>query len=176
MRRTVVGAIAVITVGSVFTLTGLGIVNASSLLPYDPPGAAATSAPTSEATTLQNLHDALAAQWNAKDVAGMRATQSSLAAELATLPAPVRGNTLTSSDAATTTSTTQQQNTELGQELTALQAPHGKSASDLAPPDLSSLGSLISSLLAGLLALISGLLGSLPIPLSSLPVTPPPAG
>jgi hypothetical protein len=177
MRRTVIGAVAVIAATSVFTLGGLGFASAASMLPGTPPGAAAGFSPTSEATSLRNLHDTLETQWNAKDTTGMQATQSALATELAKLQTPQghAGLAAMSPKAAAEATRAVRQNDQLGQELAALKAGHGNSASDLPVPGLGSLTTLVQSLLATLLSIITGLLGGLPVPVPVPPVGAPAA-
>ncbi|HEX3649304.1 MAG TPA: hypothetical protein VHV49_12820 [Pseudonocardiaceae bacterium] len=175
MRRTVVGAVAVVAAASVFMLGGLGMASASAMLPNTSPGASAGFSPTSEATALRTLHDTLETQWSAKDATGMRDTQSALATELAKLQTPQgkAGLAAMSPRAASEAGQALRENDQLGQALAALQADHGKSASDLPVPGLGSLTSLIQSLLATLLSIITGLLGGLPVPVPVPPVTPP---
>lgn len=171
MRKTVVGAVAVVAATSVFMLGGLGIASASAMLPDASPGASAGFAPTSEAGALRTLHDTLESQWNAKDANGMQATQAALAAELAKLQTPQghAGPAALSPRAAGEAAQAVHQNDQLGQALAALRAGHGKSASDLPVPGLGSLTSLIQSLLATLLSIITGLLGGLPVPVPPVP-------
>jgi hypothetical protein len=173
MRRTVVGVIAVVAATSVFGLTSLGMASAATMISNNPPGATAGS-PTSEATALQSLHDSLESQWNAKDATGMQATQTALAAELLKLQTP-KGHAAMSPHEVTETNQATAQNNQLGKELAALQAAHGKSATDLPLPGLGSITTLINSLLATLLSIITGLLGGLPVPVPPLPVPVPAA-
>lgn len=175
MRRTVVGAVAVIAATSVFTLSGLGMASAASMIPSSQPGASAGFSPTSEATALRTLHDSLESQWNAKDATGMRATQSALATELAELQTPQGhgGLAAMSPKAASEASQAVRQNDQLGQELAALRTGNGKAAGDLPVPGLGSLTTLIQSLLATLLSIITGLLGGLPVPVPVPPVGAP---
>lgn len=177
MRRTVVGVIAVVTASSVFMLTGLGVASAVSMLPSTPAGATAGLSPSAEAATLKTLHDALETQWNDKNAAAMRATQASLATELAKLQVPQGAHQAMAAGTATAVSKAQHENTQLGQELARLTAAHGQSASDLPLPGLGSLMTLVQSLLATVLSLVTGLLGGLPVPVPAppLPVSTPPA-
>jgi hypothetical protein len=182
MRRTVVGVIAVVAATSVFTMTGLGQASAAAALPNSPASATSGFSPSSEAAVLKTLHDNLSDQWDARDAYGMQTTQAALAGELARLAAPA-GHAAMAPDAVTTAGRAQRENTQLGRDLAALTATHGKAASDLPVPGLGSLMTLIQSLLATLLSLITGLLGGLPVPVPpvgvpALPVgvpTPPPA-
>lgn len=174
MRKTVVGVIAVITASSVFSLVGLGVASAATLIPNDPPGATAAFSPVSEATAIRGLHDALESSWKAKDAAGMQAAQQGLATELAKLQTPQGGHNAMTADEVTTASKALTQNDQLGQQLASLDTAHGMSASDLPLPGLGSLMGLVQSLLATLLTLITGLLGGLPVP--ALPVPVPAAG
>jgi hypothetical protein len=168
----VVGVIAVVTACSVFSLVGMSTASAATALAHTPPGAAAAFSPVSEATTIKNLHDELAAAWQAKDAVAIQATQGSLATELAKLQVPQRRTAMTA-DAVTTVGKATAQNNQLGQDLAVLMATHGKSAGDLPVPGLGSLMALVQSLLATLLGLVTGLLGGLPLPgLPGLPALP----
>jgi hypothetical protein len=180
MRRTVVGVIAVATACSVFSLVGMGTASAASALANTPPGATAAFSPASEAATIRGLHDALAAAWQAKDANAMQATQAGLVTELAKLQAP-QGRMAMAADAVTTANKALAQNNELGQDLAALMAQHGKAGADLPLPGLGSLMNLVQSLLGTLLSLVMGLLGGLPLPgglpgVPALPVGTPPVG
>jgi hypothetical protein len=184
MRRTVVGVIAVVTATSVFALVGTSTASAATALASTQPGASAAFSPVAEATTVRNLHDALAAAWQKKDAVAILSTQTNLAGELAKLQTPQR-RTAMAPDAVSSVGKATAQNNELGQDLAALMAAHGKSGSDLTGGLLSSITGLITSLLTTLLSLVTGLLGGLPLPLPGgvggvvppLPVgTPPPAG
>lgn len=170
MRRTVVGVVAVVTASSVFMLTGLGLASAASMVPGTSPAATAGFSPTQEASALKTLHDALEAQWNAKDANGMHTTQQGLAVELAKLQAPQGMHQAMTPSTATAASKAAQENTQLGQDLTELAAAHGESASDLPLPGLGSLMTLIQSLLSTILSLITGLLGGLPVPVAVPPL------
>jgi hypothetical protein len=171
MRRTVVGAVAVIAAASVFTLGGLGMASAATMLPS---AASAGFSPVSEATALRTIHDTLESQWNAKDVGGMQASQSALATELAKLQSPQghAGLAAMSPKAAGEVSQAVRQNDRFGQALAALRAGNGKSANDLPVPvpGVSGLTTLIQSLLATVLSIITGLLGGLPVPPVPVPV------
>jgi hypothetical protein len=174
MRRTVVGVVAVIAATSLFTVTGLGMADAASMIP----GTRATAAgfsPTAEAGTLRTLHDSMAAEWKASDTGAMRTTQTALAAELATLRAP-QGKAAMTSGAETAASKAIRQNTRLGD---ALAAPLGDTPAAAPPaPDPGSLVALVQGLLSSLLSVVSGLLGGLPVPPPappSVPATPPAA-
>ncbi|HEX4724425.1 MAG TPA: hypothetical protein VH333_18040 [Pseudonocardiaceae bacterium] len=177
MRRTVVGVIAVVTASSVFSLVGMSTASAATALASTPPGASAAFSPVAEATTIRNLHDQLAAAWQAKDAVALQTTQTSLASELGKLQVPQRRTAMTA-DAVTTVGKATTQNDQLGQDLAALMATHGKAAGDLPLPGLGSLMTLVQSLLATLLSLVTGLLGGLPLPvgLPSLPVGAPSPG
>jgi hypothetical protein len=178
MRRTVVGVVAVVTATSLFTLTGLGMAEAASMIP-DTHATAAGFSPTAEATTLSTLHDSLASQWKARDTGAMRTTQTALAGELAKLRAP-QGKAAMTSGAETAATRATRQNTELGD---ALAAPPGDAPGDAAAaappaPDPGSLVALVQGLLSSLLSVVSGLLGGLPAPPPappSVPATPPAA-
>lgn len=179
MRRTVVGAVAVVAASSVFMLGGLGMASAASMIP-NTSAASAGFSPTSEAAALRTIHDNLESQWNAKDTNGMQASQSALAAELAKLQTPQghAGLAAMSPRAAGEVSQAVRQNDQLGQALAALRAGKGTSADDLPPvpvpvPGVGGLTSLIQSLLATVLSIITGLLGGVPVP---LPVPVPTAG
>jgi hypothetical protein len=151
-------------------LTGLGMASAASMVSGPQLAAAAGYSPTQEAAALRTLHDSLETQWNAKDAGAMHATQAGLAVELAKLQAPQGMHQAMSPNAATAAAKATQENTQLGQELAALAAAHGNSASDLPLPGLGSLTALVQSLLATLLTLITGLLGGLPVPVAVPPL------
>ncbi|HEX9338808.1 MAG TPA: hypothetical protein VF892_23115, partial [Pseudonocardiaceae bacterium] len=119
MRRTVVGVIAVVTASSVFSLVGMSTASAATALASTPPSASAAFSPVSEATTIRNLHDALAAAWQARNAVAIQSTQTSLATELGKLGVPQRRSAMTS-DAVTTVGKATAQNNELGQDLAAL--------------------------------------------------------
>jgi hypothetical protein len=160
MRRTVVGAVAVMTASSVFTLTGVGLAGAARMVPATPPGVTAATAPSTEVTTLRTLHDTLDSQWQVRDTTGMRTTQAGLATELARLPTS-QGYRAMAPDAVTEIGKAQQQNATLGDQLA---VPSGESAA-AAPPDLGGLEALIQSLLQSILSLVASLTGvSLPVP------------
>lgn len=171
MRRTVVGAVAVLTAASVFTLTGLGIASAATMLPSSPPGvSAAGTSPMAEAATLKTLHDQLDAAWQAKNPAAMQVAQAGLATELAKLAAQT-GHAAMAPGVASQVDQAQQQNNQLGKELAQFTATHGSSAADLPPlpvPLPGPLGTLINSVLALVMSLVMGLLGgglpALPVP------------
>ncbi len=165
MRRIVVGVVAVVVATSVFTLTGLGLAEAASMIP-NTHAAAAGFSPTAEAAALSTLHDSMESQWHARDAGGLRTTQAALATELAKLRAP-QGKAAMTPNAINATGEARRQNSQLGAALAALPG-HGESASDLPAPPVGSLASLVQSLLAAVLSVITGLLGGLPIP-------PPPA-
>ena len=188
MRRTVVGVIAVVTASSVFALVGTSTASAATALASAmQPGASAAFSPVVEATAVKNLHDALAAEWKAKDAVALQSTSASLATELTKLRAPQRRAAM-APDAVTTVGKATQQNDEFGQALATIIAAHGKSAHDGLPGLglLNSVTSLLTSLLSTLLSLITSLLGGLPgvggggglpIGLPPLPIgTPPPPG
>ena len=188
MRRTVVGVIAVVTASSVFALVGTSTASAATALASAmQPGASAAFSPIAEATAIRNLHDALAAEWKAKDAVALQSTSASLATELTKLRAPQRRAAM-APDAVTTVGKATQQNDEFGQALATIIAAHGKSAHDGLPGLglLNSVTSLLTSLLSTLLSLITSLLGGLPgvggggglpIGLPPLPIgTPPPSG
>jgi hypothetical protein len=171
MRRIVVGVIAVVTAGSVFSLAGLGIASAA-MAPQTPPGASAAFSTQDQAVAIRTLHDNLESAWKANDAKGMRSASAQLASELATLRSP-KAHAAMSADAVNLVQTATDQNNRLSAQLDAL---HGKSAGDLPVPGLGSLTSLISSLLQTLLSLLTGLLGGLPLPVPPLPVGVPPVG
>lgn len=175
MRRTVVGVVAVVAATSVFTMTGLGVASAAEALPSNAAIAAAGYSPAAEAATLRTLHDDLAAHWNARDAAGMQATQTALATELAKLQTPA-GHAAMAAGAAGMAARAQQENNQLGRDLAALTACHGVAPADLPVPvpGLGGLAGLVSALLALVLGIVTGLLGGLPVPVP--PVGVPPVG
>lgn len=177
MRRTMVGVIAVVTASSLFGLVGMGTASAATALANTPPGASASFSPVAEASTFKALHDQLDAAWQARDAVAIQNTQHSLATELAKLAVPAHRTAMTA-DTVTTVGKATSENNQLGQELAALMATHGKAGSDLPVPGLGSLMSLVQSLLATILSLVTGLLGGLPlpVPLPPLPVGAPPPG
>jgi hypothetical protein len=125
MRRTVVGAIAVIAAASVITLTGLQTASAAEVLPLPNNQAAASGfSPSYEASTLQTLHDALQSQWQSNDTAGMQTTQRALAAELASLQESL-GSAAMAPGAMVAPGQAQQDNAKLGQALNTRQGMHG---------------------------------------------------
>ncbi len=188
MKRTVVGAIAVVTVAAVATMTGFGLASAASALP-----AVSAPAPTSanaqflqnQAGVVQVLHDQLKAAALNGDVAGTQDAVNQITAELAKLATP-QGRSGMSATASSTLDKATGLNNDVAQALKQIEAgktptpaPTTRSASpqDILPPlpgPLGAIGDLLNSLLTTLLSLITGLLGGLPLPVP-LPVPVPAA-
>ena len=144
MRRIVIGFLAVITAGSVLIMTGTGAASAATMT-------------STNAATLQSLHDKMASQWQAGDMAGLSATQSDLAGELATLRTPT-GHAAMAPGRVDTLTETRQRNDDVGDWLATMAAPTAT------PPDLSGLEAAIQNLLSTLMALVQSLLGAVPAP------------
>jgi hypothetical protein len=159
----VVGVLAVITVGSVFAMAGTGAASAGAR-------ATTTIMAADPAATLQSLHDTLAAQWQARDVPGMRTTQTDLTAELATLRTPA-GHAAMAPDAITTLTRAEQSNDDVGGLLAAVAPARSDTAAAPTPPDTSGLAAAIQSLLSAILALVQNLLGSVPSTSASPPTS-----
>ncbi|HJP79948.1 MAG TPA: hypothetical protein VJ914_37090 [Pseudonocardiaceae bacterium] len=190
MKRTVVGAIAVVTVAAVATMTGFGLASAASALPASP----ATAPVSSNAQYLQNqagvvqvLHDQLKAAALNGDVAGTQDAVNKITAELGTLSSP-QGRAAMSAGASSTVDKATDLNNQVAQALKQIESgktpvsTQAATPGDLLPPlpgPLGAIGALLNSLLNTLLSLITGLLGSLPVPVPlppvpSLPVPVPP--
>ncbi|HWE91357.1 MAG TPA: hypothetical protein VG317_17990 [Pseudonocardiaceae bacterium] len=160
MRKTVVGAIAVVTATSVISMAGVGLANAASMLQ---PSAGSTESavafsPGAEAQNVQVLHDQLKTTFNQKDVSAVLTTVDQLSAELTKLRSPA-AHTALSPSASTLSTKAQRQDIELKTQLDA-------GIADAVPATglLDAVTGLISSLLTTLLSLISSLLGGLPVP------------
>lgn len=190
MKRTVVGAIAVVTVAAVATMTGFGLASAASALPASP----ATAPVSSNAQYLQNqagvvqvLHDQLKAAALNGDVAGAQDAVNKITAELGTLSSP-QGRAALSAGASSTVDKATDLNNQVAQALKQIESGKTPVSTQAATPDdllpplpgpLGAIGALLNSLLNTLLSLITGLLGSLPVPVPlppvpSLPVPVPP--
>jgi hypothetical protein len=193
MKRTVVGAIAVVTVAAVATMTGFGLASAASALPAAP----ATAPVSSNAQYLQNqagvvqvLHDQLKAAAINGDVAGTQDAVNKITSELTGLATP-QGRSAMSATASSTLDKATDLNNQLAQALKQIEAgknpvsTQAATPGDLLPPlpgPLAVVSTLLNSLLNTLLSLITGLLGSLPLPVplpvplpTSLPVSVPAA-
>lgn len=180
MKRTVVGAIAVVTVAAVATMTGFGLASAASALPAAP----ATAPVSSNAQYLQNqagvvqvLHDQLKAASLNGDVAGVQDAVNKITTELGQLATP-KGRAVMSAAAASTVDKATDLNNQVAQALKQIEAgktpvsTQAATPQDILPPlpgPLGAIGALLNSLLNTLLSLITGLLGSLPVPVP-LPV------
>jgi hypothetical protein len=190
MKRTVVGAIAVVTVAAVATMTGFGLASAASALPASP----ATAPVSSNAQYLQNqagvvqvLHDQLKAAALNGDVAGTQDAVNKITAELGSLSSP-QGRAAMSAGTSSTVDKATGLNNQVAQALKQIEAgktpvsTQAATPGDLLPPlpgPLGAVGALLNSLLNTLLSLVTGLLGSLPVPVPlppvpSLPVPVPP--
>src|SRR5579884_3344593 len=91
MKRTVVGAIAVVTVAAVATMTGFGLASAASALPASPGAAPITSNAQylqNQAAVVQVLHDQLKAAALNGDVAGSQDAVNKITTELGQLATP----------------------------------------------------------------------------------------
>ncbi len=182
MKRTVVGAIAVVTVAAVATMTGFGLASAASALPASP-GAAPISSNAqylqNQAGVVQVLHDQLKAAALNGDVAGTQDAVNKITAELGQLATP-QGRAAMSATASSTLDKAADLNNQVAQALKQIEAgktpvsTQAATPADLLPPlpgPLGAIGALLNSLLNTLLSLITGLLGSLPVP---VPVPPLP--
>jgi len=183
MKRTVVGAIAVVTVAAVATMTGFGLASAASALPAAP----ATAPVSSNAQFLQNqagvvqvLHDQLKAAAINGDIAGTQDAVNKITVELAQLATP-QGRTAMSAAASSTVDKATTENNQVAQALKQIEAgktpvsTQAATPQDILPPlpgPLGAVGALLNSLLNTLLSLVTGLLGSLPLPVP-LPVSVP---
>ncbi|HEX3787535.1 MAG TPA: hypothetical protein VHW44_06720 [Pseudonocardiaceae bacterium] len=170
MRKTTVGAIAVVAASSVLSVVGLGLANASPMESAAPATVAAASTAQSEAATLQGLHDQLQSSFKASQVAGMKSSTQQMITELLL----VRGTATKAGMASDTTSLVARAQQFAGQlvqklnEVTTDALPLGGGLLD-------SVTSLVSSLLTTVLSLISSLLGGLPALPVPLPVGAPAA-
>lgn len=175
MRKTTVGAIAVVTASSVLSVVGLGLASASTL-PQHAQSAVLASSPAPqqvEAATLQSLHDQLQTSFKQSSVSGMKSETQQMLAELSV----VRGTATKTGMASGTTSLVARAQQLAGQlvqqlnQVTTEALPVGGGLLD-------AITGLLSSLLTTVLSLISGLLGGLPalpgVPgVPSLPVSAP---
>lgn len=166
MRKTVVGAIAVVTATSVISLAGAGLASAAVTTPSSP--AAVAFAPAAEAQHVQVLHDQLKLTFDQKNVSAVLATVNQLSAELTRLRAPAARAAM-SPESSTLSTRAQAQDLELKQQLDA-----GITGALPTSGLLDSVTGLVSSLLQTLLSLISSLLGGLPT--GALPVPLPTGG
>ena len=181
MKRTVVGAIAVVTVAAVATMTGFGLASAASALPASP-GAAPISSNAqylqNQAGVVQVLHDQLKASALNGDVAGTQDAVNKITTELGSLATP-QGRAAMSATASSTVDKATDLNNQVAQALKQIEAgktpvsTQSATPGDLLPPlpgPLGAIGALLNSLLNTLLSLITGLLGSLPVPVPLPPV------
>lgn len=182
MKRTVVGAIAVVTVAAVATMTGFGLASAASALPASP-GAAPISSNAqylqNQAGVVQVLHDQLKAASLNGDVAGVQDAVNKITSELGQLATP-QGRAAMSAAASSTLDKAADLNNQVAQALKQIESgktpvsTQSATPGDLLPPlpgPLGAIGALLNSLLNTLLSLITGLLGNLPVP---VPVPPLP--
>jgi len=191
MKRTVVGAIAVVTVAAVATMTGFGLASAASALPAVPataPTSASAQFLQNQAGVVQVLHDQLKAAALNGDVAGTQEAVNRITAELTKLATP-QGRSAMSASASSTLDKATNLNNQVAQALGQIEAgktpaptrqgmtTQATTPQDILPPlpgPLGAVGALLNSLLTTLLSLVTGLLGGLPLPLP-VPVPSVPA-